>query len=66
MGFGVGRPKDKDVIVAETDGGKELPIGPGRYKVTSRGGKGHTMKRKAKIVRVSSSEPPAATPALLN
>jgi hypothetical protein len=24
------------------------------------------MKRKAKIVRVSSSEPPATTPALLN
>ena len=66
VGFGVGRAKDKDVIIAETDDGKELPIGPGRYKVTSRGGKGHVMKRKTKIVRVSSSEPPATTPALLN
>ena len=31
VGFGVGRAKDKDVIIAETDDGKELPVGPGRF-----------------------------------
>ena len=40
---------------------------PGAYKVTSRGGKGHAMQAQdAEIVRVSSSEPPATTPELLN
>ncbi len=46
VGFGVGRTKDKDVILAETDDGKELPVGPGRFHVTARGGKGHELKRK--------------------
>jgi len=59
MGFGVSGPKEKkDVIIAETDDGKSLPVGPARYQVTGRGGKGHTMKRKAKVVRVSLPEPP--------
>jgi len=68
VGFGVGRAKDKDVLIAETDDGKELPVGPGRFSVTSRGGKGHALKRKTKIARVSSAEPlaPPAPPALLN
>jgi DNA gyrase subunit A len=68
VGFGVGRAKDKDVIIAETDDGKELPVGPGRFQVTSRGGKGHALKRKTKIVRVTPAEPlaPPAPPALLN
>jgi DNA gyrase subunit A len=65
VGFGVGAPKDKDVIVAETDDGKELPVGPGRFSVTGRGGKGHALKRKTKIVRVSIPLP-APPPALLN
>jgi DNA gyrase subunit A len=65
VGFGVGGAKDKDVLVAETDDGKELPVGPGRFTVTGRGGKGHTLKRKAKIVRAA---PPLPTtpPQLLN
>jgi len=62
VGFGVGRAKDKDVIIAETDDGKELPVGPGRFHVTSRAGKGHALKRKTKIVRVTSAEPLAAPP----
>jgi DNA gyrase subunit A len=62
VGFGVGRAKDKDVIIAETDDGKELPVGPGRFSVTSRGGKGHALKRKTKIARVTSAEPLAPTP----
>jgi DNA gyrase subunit A len=68
VGFGVGRAKDKDVIIAETDDGKELPVGPGRFSVTSRGGKGHALKRKTKIARVTSVEPlaPATPPTLLN
>jgi DNA gyrase subunit A len=66
VGFGVGRKKDKDVIIAETDGGKKIPIGPGRYEVTARGGKGHAVARKAKVVRVSFPEPPPSSPALLN
>src|SRR5262247_2219642 len=68
VGFGVGRAKDKDVIIAETEDGKELPIGPGRFHVTSRGGKGHALKRKTKIVRVTSAEPlaPPPPPTLLN
>ena len=62
------RAKDKDVLIAETDDGKELPVGPGRFNVTSRGGKGHALKRKTKIARVTSAEPlaPPAPPALLN
>jgi DNA gyrase subunit A len=65
MGFGVGTRKDKEMLIIETDGGKELPIGPGVLSVTARGGKGHGIKRKTKIVRVSLPEPPPA-PALLN
>ncbi len=65
VGFGVGGPKDKDVVVAETDDGKELPVGPGRFSVTGRGGKGHALKRKTKIVRVTTPLP-APPPALLN
>jgi DNA gyrase subunit A len=65
VGFGVGAARDKDVIIAETDDGKELPVGPGRFSVTARGGKGHALKRKTKIVRVSVPLPvPPAT--LLN
>ena len=56
----------KTVTVA--DDGKELPVGPGRFHVTSRGGKGHALKRKTKIARVTPAEPlaPPAAPTLLN
>src|SRR5256885_773589 len=43
LGFGLGGPKEKDVLIAETESGKKLPVGPGRYKVTSRGGRGHQL-----------------------
>ncbi len=59
MGFGLGGPKEKDVIIAETDTGKKLPVGPGRFEVTSRGGKGHALVKRSKIVRVAPPEPPA-------
>ena len=45
------------MLIAETDDGKELPVGPGRFRVTARGGKGHALKRKTKIVRVTPVEP---------
>jgi DNA gyrase subunit A len=64
IGFGVGGPKDKDVLIAETDDGKELPVGPGRFAVTGRGGKGHTLKRKTKIVRAAPPLPTTAPPLL--
>ena len=64
VGFGVGAPRDKDVIIAETDDGKELPVGPGRFSVTARGGKGHALKRKAKIVRVTVPLPVPPAPLL--
>jgi DNA gyrase subunit A len=65
IGFGVGGPRDRDVLIAETDDGKELPVGAGRFSVTGRGGKGHALKRKTKIVRTTLPLP-AAPPALLN
>ena len=65
VGFGVGSKKEKDLVFAETDGGKKIPVGPGRYEVTGRGGKGHAFARKAKVVRVSFPEPPPP-PTLLN
>jgi hypothetical protein len=66
MGFGVGTRKDKELLIVETDGGKEIAVGPGRLSVTARGGKGHGLMRKAKVVRVSPPPPPAAPPTLLN
>ncbi|HET6281494.1 MAG TPA: DNA topoisomerase IV subunit A [Polyangia bacterium] len=65
VGFGVGRPKEKDVLIAELDSGKKIPIGPGRYHVTGRAGRGHALARKATVAKVSLPEaPPPAT--LLN
>jgi DNA gyrase subunit A len=40
------------VLVAELESGKKIPVGPGRYQVTARGGRGHALARKAKVVRV--------------
>ncbi|MEA2699435.1 MAG: gyrase subunit [Myxococcales bacterium] len=66
IGFGIGRPKEKDVLVAELDNGKKIPVGPGRYSVTGRAGRGHQLARKAVVVRASAPEPAAPPPALLN
>jgi hypothetical protein len=67
LGFGLGGPKESDVIIAETESGKKLPVGPGRYKVTSRGGRGHALAKRSKIASVTTPEPPATLqPKLLN
>ena len=58
LGFGLGGPKDADVIIAETESGKKLPVGPGRYKVTSRGGRGHQLAKRSKIESVTPPPPP--------
>jgi DNA gyrase subunit A len=57
MAFGIGAKGDKEVLIAETDGGKKIPVGPGRYSVTGRGGRGHQLGRKIKIARVTFPEP---------
>jgi DNA gyrase subunit A len=65
MGFGVGTRRDREMLYAELDAGKKLPLGPETLSVTSRGGKGHAVKRKAKVLRVTLPEPPPP-PTLLN
>jgi DNA gyrase subunit A len=52
LGFALGKRKDNEVLVAELESGKKIPVGPGRYQVTARGGRGHVLARKAKVVRV--------------
>jgi DNA gyrase subunit A len=64
LGFGLGGPKVDDVIIAETESGKKLPVGPGRYSVTGRGGKGHALAKRMKISSVSFPE--TDPPKLLN
>lgn len=62
LGFGLGGPKDHEVIIAETESGKKLPVGPGKFHVTSRGGRGHQLAKRSKIVAVTTPEPPPAAP----
>ena len=62
MAFGVGGRADKEVMVAETDAGKKLPVGPGRYAVSGRGGRGHSMGRKLKITHIIFPEPDVSPP----
>ena len=52
VGFALGKPKDDEVLIAELESGKKIPVGPGRYHVSGRGGRGHVLTRKAKVVRV--------------
>jgi len=52
VGFAVGDRYGDELLIAELDNGKKVSMGPGHDEVTSRGGKGHTLARKAKVVRV--------------
>jgi DNA gyrase subunit A len=66
LGFGLGAPKQSDVIIAETESGKKIPVGPGRFQVSSRGGKGHPLAKRMKIASVTAPEPPPPPAKLLN
>jgi DNA gyrase subunit A len=68
LGFALGKRKDDEVLVAELENGKKISVGPGRYQVTARGGRGHALARKAKVVRVHVpiEMPPAEQPKLVN
>ena len=46
VGFGLGDPDSDTIVVAETEGGKKIPIGPGHYDVVSRGGKGRPIAKR--------------------
>jgi DNA gyrase subunit A len=65
VGFGVGKDDADDIVVAETEGGKRIGVGPGHDEVTGRGGKGRTIAKRTTIVRVAPPEP-ATDPKLLN
>jgi DNA gyrase subunit A len=52
VGFALGDPYGDELLIAELDNGKKVSMGPGHDHVTSRGGKGHALARKAKVVRV--------------
>jgi DNA gyrase subunit A len=68
VGFALGKRKDEEVLVVELESGKKIPVGPGRYSVTARGGRGHALARKSKVVRVHVpvEVPPADQPKLVN
>jgi DNA gyrase subunit A len=68
VGFALGRAKEDEVLIAELESGKKISVGPGRYHVTARGGRGHALARKAKVVRVHLPVEPAADdqPKLVN
>ena len=62
LGFAVSSRGDKEALSVETDAGKRLSLGPGRYEITKRGGSGHALGRKLRIVRVIPPEPVVAPP----
>ena len=48
VGFAVG----KEGLTVETEKGKQIEVSPKKYEITSRGGKGHAIVKKDRIVRV--------------
>jgi DNA gyrase subunit A len=56
-GFGLGADDSETIVVAETEGGKKIMVGPGHDEVVSRGGKGRQIAKRTRIVRVSPLEP---------
>ena len=51
LGFAMGDPYGDEILIAELDNGKKVSLGPGHDEITSRGGKGHVLSRKNKVVR---------------
>jgi DNA gyrase subunit A len=68
LGFALGKAKEEEVLIAELESGKKIPVGPGRYHVTARGGRGYGLVRKGKVVRLHfpAVAPPADAPKLVN
>jgi len=56
VGFGLGPADADEIIFAETEGGKKVPIGPGHDEVVGRGGKGRQVAKRTRIVRVLPAE----------
>ena len=46
IGMGVAKGKKEVALVVESAGGKVVEVGPGRYRPTSRGGKGHQVAKR--------------------
>jgi DNA gyrase subunit A len=54
IGFGLAKPGTDEILIAETEGGKKIPIGPGHDEVhRSRGGKGRPIAKRTRIVKVT-------------
>ncbi|MBN2574320.1 MAG: DNA topoisomerase IV subunit A [Deltaproteobacteria bacterium] len=67
VGFALGKPKDDSVLIAELESGKRIAIGPGRYHTSGRGGRGHVLARRSRVVRVHVPvEEPPLPPKLVN
>ncbi len=52
IGFGVGKVGSDKIVIAETESGKKIAVGPGHDEVVSRGGKGRQLAKRTRIVRV--------------
>jgi DNA gyrase subunit A len=65
LGFGLGDQYGDEILIAELDNGKKVAVGPGHDEITGRGGRGHVLSRKNKVVRVLYPET-AADPKLVN
>ena len=64
VGVVVSAPKEKDACIAETDSGRKINVGPGRFEITARGGKGQPIGRGVRVVKLAAPEPPSSN--LLN
>jgi DNA gyrase subunit A len=53
IGVGVGGPDTETILVAETESGKKIMVGPGHDEVVSRGGKGRPISKRSRIVRAA-------------
>jgi DNA gyrase subunit A len=56
LAFTLGDPYGDELLVIELDNGKKIALGPGHDEIVSRGGRGHLLSRKGRVVRVSAPE----------
>jgi DNA gyrase subunit A len=52
LAFGTGDRYGDEILIAEFDNGKKVAVGPGHDEITGRGGRGHVLTRKGKLLRV--------------